>query len=89
MSDTRIAYGARCTWWDSIQKVGERDGLPCCPHCRNVLFEMPSEQQWYSGVDLHEAAGHPGYRAMIEWARGKCFPNLSAVQEAYAKEQRQ
>lgn len=86
--DTRIPYGSNCTWWDSIDKVGTlaMDGghrLPCCPHCRGVLFEVESEDAWFAGVDRYEAAGHPGYRAMVEWARGKCFPNLAAVQAAY------
>ena len=81
--DTRIAYGARCTWWDGIRQIGKRDGLPCCPHCRNVLFEMENEGQWFSGVDRHEANGHPGYRAMVEWARGKCFKNYNELKKAY------
>ena len=31
----------------------------------------------------YEADGHPGYRAMLEWARGKCFKNLAALEAAY------
>lgn len=86
--DTRIPYGARCTWWDSIDKVGKRatptGSIPCCPHCRNVLFEVESEEVWFAGADRYEADGHPGYRAMLEWSRGKCFPNLAALEAAYA-----
>lgn len=86
MKDTRIPYGARCTWWDGIDKIGRRDGrLPCCPHCRNMLFEVPDEKTWFEGVDRYEASGNPGYRAMIEWSRGKCFPNLDALKAAYAE----
>ena len=87
--DTRIPYGARCTWWDSIDKVGSRltpsGSIPCCPHCRNVLFEVESEEVWFAGADRYEAAGHPGYRAMLEWGRGKCFPDLEALKDAYAR----
>lgn len=85
MIDGRIVYGARCSWWDSISKVGRRVNLPCCPHCGNVLFEMPSEADWWAGVDHYEAAGHPGYRRMMEWARGKCFQNFATMQAAFAK----
>lgn len=73
IEDTRIVCGARCCWWDSINKVGHHQGLPCCPHCGSVLFEFPSEKEWFESVDKYEKAGNPGYRALIEWSRGKCF----------------
>lgn len=96
-TDERIAYGAHCAWWDSIDKVGARPfrtpgdtgTMPCCPHCQNMLFEMPNEKTWWEGVDQHEKNGNPGYRAFIEWMRGKCFPggHLEA-QRVYAAERR-
>ena len=92
LNDTRIAYGASCTWWDSIYRVGKIEKkyeapLPCCPHCKSVLFEVPDERTWFIGVDNHEQDGHPGYRAMIEWARGKCFANLIDLEFAYNNRQ--
>jgi hypothetical protein len=89
MKDTRIAYGARCTWWDSIQNVGKHGRLPCCPQCGNVLYEMPDEATWYNGATRYEAEGHPGYRAMVEWARGKCFANYAELKAAYKAELKQ
>lgn len=83
-ADSRIPYGFVCTWWDSIDKVGRNGILPCCPHCQGMLFEMESEKAWFDGVDAYEASGNPGYRAMIEWGRGKCFPNYDALKSAYA-----
>lgn len=85
MTDTRIAYSAHCTWWDSIQKVGKIPGvgLPCCPVCKSVLFEMPDEAAWFSQVDAHEARGHPGYRKMVEFGRGKHFTDYSELQLVY------
>ena len=89
-TDTRIPYGIRCTWWDSIDKVAltppgpSGHQIPCCPHCGGVLFEVESEAKWFEGVDRHEANGHPGYRAMVEWSRGKCFPNYAALESAFA-----
>lgn len=87
--DTRIVYGMRCTWWDGIDKVGLTEPgasghrIPCCPHCGSVLFEMDSEEPWWAGAQRYEKNGHPGYRAMIEWARGRCFPNMVALELAY------
>jgi hypothetical protein len=74
----RIVYGARCTWWGSISEVGSTGtGLPVCPHCGGVLFEVPDEAGWWQGVDAYEAEGRAGYRRLIEWARGRCYPVLS------------
>lgn len=101
MRDDRIVYGARCVWWDSISEVGEKPasagspfpaspgerGLPCCPHCGGVLFEVPSETEWWVGVDQHEAAGNPGYRAFVEWLRSRCFPNVATARAAFDAEQ--
>lgn len=82
--DPRIVVGARCTWWDAIHNVGHlASGLPCCPHCGSVLFEYRDERHWWEQVDRWEAAGHPGYRALVEWSRGRCFPSLAAVQAAF------
>jgi len=81
--DTRIAYGAQCTWWDGIREVGKsRSGLPCCPRCGGMLYETENEGNWFRGVDKHNEANH-GYRAMVEWARGRCFKNYSELQKAY------
>lgn len=85
MADTRIVYGARCGWWDSIDKVGVDGGLPCCPHCKGLLFEMDSPKTWWAGVDRYEAAGHQGYHAFVEWIRGKCM-DWSEAQEIYERE---
>lgn len=87
-SDARIVYGMRCVWWDGIEKVAKTtplDGhsLPCCPHCGGVLMQMDGPAQWWAQVEQHEAAGHPGYRAFIEWMKGKCFPTMSAAKAAY------
>jgi hypothetical protein len=93
-SDERIAYGARCAWWDSIHNVGVKHipgsggpGLPCCPHCGSVLMEVPSIENWNQNMDKYEADGHPGYRAMMEWSRGKCFPTMTALRSAYEARQ--
>lgn len=84
--DQRIPYGLVCTWWDSIDQVGSREGLPVCPHCRNVLLEVDSLERWMASARRYEADGHPGYVAFLTWQRGKCFPNFDAAKAAYTAE---
>lgn len=99
--DSRFCYGARCTWFGSIYEVGSTKphsgdvgcSLPCCPLCGSVLFEMPTEAEWWKGIDdfergeypLPTAHKHPGYRAMWEWQRENklCFSDFSALAQAY------
>lgn len=88
MTDTRVVYGARCLWWDSIDKCGRvpGSGLPGCPHCGSVLYEVPSDAEWWNGARKYEASGNPGYVAMLKWSRGKCYPTLDALRAAYAED---
>lgn len=84
MADQRIVYGAFCSWWDSISAASRTpSGIPCCPHCGGVLFEVPTEESWWADVDRYEAAGHSGYRAFIEWERGRCFPSPGIALSIY------
>lgn len=93
--DGRYCYGAQCTWFGSIGEVGtvnrsngeEIFGLPCCPHCGGMLFELSTEAEWWKGADEFEAAGHPGYRSMLEWQKreGTCFRgDVKTLIAAYA-----
>lgn len=84
--DTRVVYGANCAWWGSIAEIGNKSGLPCCPHCGSVLFEMDSPVTWWNGVDRYEAAGRPGYRKFVEWTEGKHFFSFAAAAVAYKSE---
>lgn len=79
MSET-IAYGVRCSWWDDKDNVGavgsgKFPDLPCCPHCKGMLFEIP-KPEWVAGLDRFDA-NHKGYREFIAWRRGRCLRNLS------------
>lgn len=95
MEDTRIVYGAQCTWWDSIDKVGTRPvmglrlagqtpTIPCCPRCKGTLYQLPNIESWQEQVDTFDATKQPGYRAMMAWARGRCFPSYDFLCAAYA-----
>ena len=65
-----------------------RHGLPCCPYCGSILFEVPSQAHWDHGVDKHEAAGHTGYRDFLAWTRTqkKCWPSLRVACAVYQQE---
>ncbi len=87
MAEQLVVYGARCVWWDTIDKAKstprpDGPGLPCCPHCGGVLFQQ-SEPGWWAGVARYESEGHPGYRKFVEWWRGKCFTTFPAAKRAY------
>ena len=85
MNMNPIPYGARCTWWDSIDKVGTLNGtLPCCPICKNVLFQVDSLEVWHAGVQKYAAEKpDPEYPAFIEWLRGRCFPDIAKARYCY------
>lgn len=87
-SDTRIVYGVRCTWWDSIAKVATLDsGIPCCPHCRGVLMEVPDFKTWNRNVEKHaKRSGDAEYPAFIRWLRGRCLPTATKAREHFNRE---
>lgn len=91
--DTRIVYGVGCTWWDDIYKIGKTPpfgprgaSLPCCPHCKGLLMEVPDIAAWLRPVPDFEANGHPGYGEMLKWSRGKCFKTIVELRAAYKAE---
>ena len=87
--DTRIVYGARCTWWDSIDHVSTKRAVPTCPHCGSPLFELDDEASWWRQVERYQRE-HPedaSYRDMMAWARGRCFPTFEALRRAWQHDQ--
>lgn len=88
-TDKRIVAGAGgCTWWESVYMASKRpdSGLPCCPHCGAVLIEFQTENSWWAAIEAFDMA-HPGYREVVEFGRGKCFPSFDKL--VLAKEQEQ
>lgn len=81
-----VVFGAGCTWWDTIDKAGKNAvGMPVCPHCSSVLYELPTMKDWYDRVDAHDKQ-EPGYREFINWLRGQCFPGMDQANAAYSLE---
>ena len=84
--DTRIVYGANCVWWGRIQEVSRtKSGLPCCPHCGSVLFEVPSEREWWANVDAHESKGNLGYRSFVEWLHNHHYLDMFEAKTDYER----
>jgi hypothetical protein len=101
-----MPYGATCTWWDSMDKVGslttppmkltrgngttadiEPSSLPCCPHCKGVLMQVPSEDVWWENVRSHaEKTQDADYPNFIRWLRGRCFASFAAAKAQYDRE---
>ena len=82
MSDT-IVYGAICTWWDDKDKVGHLAfGMPCCPFCKRVLFEIDANV-WETAIDHAEVFNvfndRDDYADLIAWSQGKCYPSADEL----------
>ena len=73
----RIGFGAACCWWDEIEAAAPTvTGIPCCPHCGGVLYELESDSWWLFARKHAEEAKDSRYLAFVEWIRGRCFPNV-------------
>lgn len=89
--DKRIVYGARCFWWDSIDRAGRTPpgpsgiSLPCCPFCGSVLMEVPDLGIWWRGNRdaIDEGRAPADHLALLRWSRGKCFPTLADARAAW------
>lgn len=89
MGDGRVVYGARCSWWDSIDRASSTgSGLPCCPYCKGPLYEVESADAWWADVRRYEADGHghEGYEAFVTWLRGRCYQNTESARAQFDAE---
>lgn len=68
-------YGTRCSYHAPKDKLPLTGGLPVCPHCRNVLFEMPQAEWNSSTLQYAETVCDPGYIDFIKWSENReCIP---------------
>lgn len=86
--ELRVVYGARCMWWDTIDKASATDsGLPITPCCGSPMFEVDNEAVWFAQVDDYErTSSTEGYRRFIEWLRGKHYPTKDVAMAAWRAE---
>jgi hypothetical protein len=63
-------------------------GIPCCPFCGSVLFQVRNKLEWDSGAIIHEQKGHTNYVAFLGWTRvqERCWPSLRDAAVDYSKE---
>jgi hypothetical protein len=94
LEDRRFCYGATCSWFGPIGETKTTPaGLPGCPHCGGVLFEIANDAAWWEGVDAYEKdKPYPGYRRMWEWqwAAKRCFTlrnGIADLEKAYKESQ--
>ena len=88
--DRRVVCGATCCWWDFASRMATKSTargkppLPCCPHCRGVLFEVDSIETWTEGVERYAAENDdPAYPVFMHWLRGRCFPHIDQARAAW------
>lgn len=90
MTDNRYVYGATCTFMGTIDKVGKTDStpsIPCCPHCKGVLFEESIEEWWNSAKKFETEMPCPGYVDFLKWVeeQPKCTQHLKDLAGEYNK----
>ncbi|WP_161884478.1 hypothetical protein [Deinococcus alpinitundrae] len=78
LRDTRIVYGAGCTYWGGIYSIGRGPvGLPGCPYCGGLLYEVQTEEEYLDCIDVNSAAaGDFGYSGFIRWNKGRPCKSL-------------
>jgi len=78
----QIWYGLCTYWtddWDALTPTPENKGIPSCPECGSVGFQM-TVQEWNEGIKTYEADDNPGYGAFINELKGKCHGKTTLLQ---------
>lgn len=50
-----------------IKIGGPGSGLPCCPHCGSILYQI-EEDKWWQGALQFEHDGHENYVRFLKWS---------------------
>lgn len=91
-ADDRIVYGIRCTWWDSIDKIGfkpaakrdeDQTPKPCCARCGGPIAVLPL-YNWQQAMIKAENL-HAGYAEFLSWCRSRCYRSYEEAAEYYTK----
>ena len=76
----RLLWYGLCTYWtDDWDKLKTTSGIPCCPYCLGVGFQITAKN-WDSGVDKFNK-DNPKYKEFIESVKEKCI--RSGITKAY------
>lgn len=72
----RVVYGVVCTWWGLPSEASKQPNtdLPCCPHCKGLLYSVATEM-WSATQEEHASAlKDEHYLEYMQWLRGrKCW----------------
>jgi len=72
--DTRILYGASCTWWDHLATTNLLRGAAFqCPKCGGDLLFMHPAKWWRGIIKYADKHKDPGYLDFMKWLRGQCY----------------
>jgi hypothetical protein len=81
-----MVYSAHCTWCAPISKASKLEsGIPCCPHCKSVLFQM-ERADWDKGVVGFIASnGDHAYPSYLEWVAttDRCYRTYKEARAAF------
>jgi hypothetical protein len=83
MNDEQQIWYGLCTYWtddwDALKPTPENKGIPSCPECGSVGFQM-TRQEWNEGVAKYEADGNPGYTHFINNVKGNCMGKTTLLE---------
>ena len=66
-----IWYSTMCSYWtDDFDKLSSISGIPCCPHCRCVGFQVELGI-WYEGIKKYDLKD-PGYQDFMSGLKNVC-----------------
>lgn len=58
-------------WTDDWSKLGNRGGIPCCPHCGCPGMQTTAKN-WFDGAEKFEKDDHPHYCAFLADSKEHC-----------------
>ncbi len=83
MNDEQQIWYGLCTYWtddwDALTPSPENKGIPTCPECGSVGFQM-TRQEWNEGVAKYEADDNPGYTQFINDVKGNCLGKTTLLE---------
>ena len=80
----QIWYGMCTYWtddWDALTPTPENKGIPSCPECGSVGFQM-TVQEWNQGIATLDKDS-PGYADFINELKGKCHGKTTTLAELW------
>jgi len=80
--ESQIWYGFCTYWtddWDFLKPTPENKGIPSCPECGSVGFQM-TIQDWNQGIAKYEVPDNPGYAVFVTELKEKCHGKTTMLE---------